>query len=88
MAIENVTPTSTHHHTTDRFAKAAHDVVDRVAARGARAEERLRRSGDHYSGQSRQAMDWMTTYIYDHPYASVGMALMGGYVIARMLRSR
>ena len=85
MAIESVSPTSTHH-TMDRFAKAAHEAVDRVAARGARAEERLRQTGDRYSGQSRQAMDWMAAYIHDHPYAAVGLALTGGYVLARLLR--
>lgn len=87
MVTENVSPTSTHH-TVDRFAKAAHEAVDRAAVHGARAEERLRQTSDRYSGQSRQAVDWMSAYIYEHPYTAVGLALASGYVIARVLRPR
>ena len=87
MATESVPP-ATDHHTTERVAKAAHEAVDHFASRGARAEERLRRKGDYYSEQSRQALDRMTAYIHEHPYTALGWAAAGGFLIGRLLRSR
>ncbi|EAR20420.1 DUF883 family protein [Nitrococcus mobilis] len=87
MATKNVPPTNTHH-TTDHFAKVAHEAVDRAARHGAQAEEHLREAGDHYSEQSRQAIDWMTRYIHEHPYAALGWAVAGGFVLGKLLRSR
>lgn len=87
MATESV-PHAANHHTTDRIANAAHDAVDQAAIHGARAEERLRRAGDRYSDQSRQALDRMTAYIHEHPYTALGWAAAGGFLIGRLLRSR
>ncbi|MDN5871029.1 MAG: hypothetical protein L0H73_09985 [Nitrococcus sp.] len=87
MATENISPTASHD-TTDRFAKAAHEAVDRVATQGARAEERLRTTGDRYGDQSREAIDTLTAYIHDHPYAALGWAVAGGFVIGRLLGRR
>lgn len=81
-SVPPVPPTNTQY--TDRFAKAAHKAVDQAAMRSAQAEERWHRTSDRYSDQSRQARDW----INDHPYAAVGLALAGGYLIAKMLRRR
>ena len=87
MATERTSSTPDHQ-ATDRLAKAAHEAVDRAAARGAQAEERLRRTGDYYSDQSRQAFDRLGGYINAHPYAAVGWAVVGGFVIGRLLGRR
>ncbi len=87
MAADNVPPTNTHH-ATDYFAKVAHEAVDRAAQHGAQAEESLRKTGERYSEQSHQAIDWMTSYIKEHPYAALGWAVAGGFVLGRLLRSR
>lgn len=87
MATESIPPAADHH-TTDRFAKAAHEAVDHFASHGARAEERLRRTGDHYGEQSRQTLDRVTAYIHEHPYTALGWAAAGGFLIGRLLRSR
>lgn len=89
MVIETPSSTgmdhATGHEATDRVAKAAHEAVDRVATHGARAEERLRTTGDRYGDQSREAIDALTAYIHDHPYAALGWAVAGGFVIGRIL---
>lgn len=82
MEPESTSSTSTQY--TDRFAKAAHKAVDEAAIRGAQAEERWHQTRDRYSGQSRQAMDWMN----EHPYATAGLFFAGGYLIAKMLQRR
>lgn len=87
MAADSASPGSTHR-VTDRFAKTAHEVVDRAAERSGWAEERLRKTGDHYGEQSRQAIETMTGYIHEHPYTSLCLALAGGFVIGTLLRRR
>ncbi len=72
--------------TTERAAKAAHDAIDRMAARGGIAELRARRASMKVAEQSREVRHNMNDYVNQHPVASLAMAAAAGFIVRALLR--
>lgn len=80
-----------------RAAQAAHETVDRLAARGEAVEERLRdvkgdaeerarRRAAQARERSEQLVDRVHGYVLEHPLASLGMAFVAGFFLSTFNR--
>jgi len=87
------------HRTTEQVAQKAHEAVDRIAAQVERAEERIRTAtsgAEETLKQSREKAkvrasevgDEVTSFVQQHPVASLGIAFGAGLLVAALLRSR
>ena len=72
--------------TTSRAAEAAHKTIDRVAARGEVAEVRAREMGVRVASRSREMQQSMRGYLDKHPFRSLGIAVLAGFVISTLFR--
>ena len=74
--------------TVDRLASGAHRVVDQMADVAARAADEL----DVKSGQLKdiqaQWLEKSRVYIRDNPVKSLSIAVVGGFLLSRLLSSR
>lgn len=80
------TPEQQIHPATEKVAKAAHNAVDRIAEKGARAEETVRESSRRMTVQSQEVAESMRAYVSVHPFASMGMAAAAGFILAALIR--
>lgn len=82
---------------SDRAARGAHDVIDRVADQARRSEERLRESASDVSHRARDTADHarlrgqeytddVRTFIMERPLTSLGIAFAAGCVLAHLTR--
>lgn len=82
---------------TDRATAAAHETVDRVGERAARAEERLRDAADDVGRRSEDARNrardmredavaGASTYVREHPVTSLAIAFGVGVVASLLMR--
>jgi ElaB/YqjD/DUF883 family membrane-anchored ribosome-binding protein len=80
-----------------RAAQAAHETVDRLAARGEAVEERLRdvkddaeerarRRAAQARERSRQFADRVHDYVLEHPLTSLGAAFVAGFFLSTFNR--
>ncbi|NLD68357.1 MAG: hypothetical protein GX644_06030 [Limnobacter sp.] len=83
----------------DRMAQTAHRAVDRMAERATPAVERVRSRIEDASSRAYSQADhiaevqdqWLTATrdcIRNHPIASVGVAVLGGMLLSRILSDR
>lgn len=83
----------------DRVAQGAHKAVDRMAERAGPAVERVRSTFEDASTRAHSQADhiadvqdrWLTATrdcIRSHPVASVGIAVLGGMLLSRILNDR
>ncbi|HRO60295.1 MAG TPA: hypothetical protein PK177_14205 [Burkholderiaceae bacterium] len=83
----------------DRMAQSAHRAVDKMAERATPAVERVRSSFEGASARAHSQADhiaevqdqWLTATrdcIRSHPIASVGVAVLGGMLLSRILSDR
>ncbi len=72
----------------ERVAAGAHQVVDKIAGAATTAAETL----DQRSGQLRDAQSRFSencrTYVQENPLASLGIAVLAGFVLSKILSSR
>ncbi len=82
---------------TERATAAAHDAVDRMGAKAAEAEERIRETADElrrrsYDARGRandlgeEAVISARTYMREHPIASLAIAFGVGALMSSLLR--
>lgn len=85
--------------TTEQVAGKAHEAIDRIAAQVERAEERIRtaagsaeetlkQSRDKAKVRAHEVGDEVTSFVQQHPVASIGIAFGAGLLVAALLRSR
>lgn len=74
--------------TVDKVAASAHQVVDKLAGVATSAAETL----DQRGGQLRDAQSRLSescrTYVRENPMASLGIAVLAGFVLSKILSSR
>jgi ElaB/YqjD/DUF883 family membrane-anchored ribosome-binding protein len=81
---------------TERVAGAAHETVDRVAEKMARAEgtvrektaageQQVRMKSAEARATTERAVDHLRQYAQENPLAAAGIAFAAGMVISRML---
>ena len=74
--------------TVDRMASGAHAAVDKTADMAARAAETLGAKGEQLKDLQMRWLENGRAYIRDHPVKSLGIALVGGFLLSRLLSSR
>lgn len=92
----NTSSASEHTHTDDLARKAhdtvnkAHDTVDRVEQRArdfaTEAEHRAREQAEYSRQKAEELTGSMTSYVYEKPLSSLGIAFGAGILISAILR--
>ena len=96
-AAEGSTPKTEDTPHARRAAQAAHETIDRLAARGEAVEERLRetkeeleerarRRAEQARERSRVFADRVHDYVLQHPFASLGAAFAAGLFLSALNR--
>jgi ElaB/YqjD/DUF883 family membrane-anchored ribosome-binding protein len=65
----------------------AHQVVDKAAASAAPAVDWLGEKGESLNATQKKIVKDTSTYIAANPLMTVGMAVLAGFLISRMIRS-
>ena len=71
----------------DQVAAMAHQVVDKAAASAAPVADWLGEQGGSLNATQRKVVTDTSAYIAANPLMSVGVAVLAGFVISRMIRS-
>jgi ElaB/YqjD/DUF883 family membrane-anchored ribosome-binding protein len=71
----------------DQVAAMAHQVVEKAAASAAPAADWLGEQGESLKATQKKLVTDTSTYIAANPFVSVGIAVLAGFVISRMIRS-
>jgi ElaB/YqjD/DUF883 family membrane-anchored ribosome-binding protein len=69
----------------DKVASMAHDVVDKAAGAAADTAEKLTARTESLSAAQRKLVSDTCSYVSANPLKSVGMAVLAGFVLARIL---
>ena len=72
----------------DRMASGAHAAVDRMADAVAQAAETLDVKGEQLKDFQVRWLENSRVYIRDHPMKSLGIAVVGGFLLSRLLSGR
>jgi len=71
-----------------RVASGAHDAVDKMAGVAAQAAEAVDEKGEQLREFQAQWLDKSRAYIRDNPVKALGIAVVGGFLLSRLLSSR
>ena len=71
----------------DQVAAVAHQVVDKAAASAAPAADWLGEKGENLNAAQKKLVSDTSAYIAANPLLSVGVAVLAGFLISRMIRS-
>jgi ElaB/YqjD/DUF883 family membrane-anchored ribosome-binding protein len=74
--------------TVDRMASGAHAAVDKTADMAARAAESLDAKGEQLKNLQAQWLESSRAYVRDHPVQALGIAVVGGFLLSRLLSAR
>lgn len=71
----------------DQVAAMAHQVVDKAAASAAPAVDWLGEQGETLNATQKKLLTNTSAYIAANPLTSVGVAVLAGFLVSRMIRS-
>ena len=71
----------------DQVTDMAHKVVDKAAATAAPAADWLGEQGENLNATQKKLVTDTSAYISANPLMSVGLAVLAGFLISRMIRS-
>lgn len=71
----------------DQVASMAHQVVEKAAASAAPAADWLGEQGESLNATQKKLVANTSAYIAANPLMSVGVAVLAGFLISRMVRS-
>ena len=69
----------------DRLASNAHDAVDRVSSTAVDAAEGIDSRLDDFGAARDRMTDQCREYIEDNPLKAVGIALLAGFILAKLI---
>ena len=72
----------------DRMASGAHAAVDRTADAVAQAAETLGVKGGQLKDLQEQWLAKSSAYVRDNPLKALGIAVVGGFLLSRLLSAR
>ena len=72
----------------DRLASGAHEAVDKMADAVAQAAETLDVKGEQLKDLQVRWLENSRAYVRDNPVKALGIALVGGFLLSRLLSSR
>ncbi len=67
-------------------AVMAHQAVDKVAGVAAPTADWLAEQGENLNATKKKLMDGACNYVSANPFKSVGVAVLAGFLISRMMR--
>src|SRR5262245_19143056 len=73
--------------TVDRLAAMAHDAVDKAAAMAAPAADWMSEQGHDFAALEKKFVDDTCSYVSANPLKSIGIALVAGFLLSRIIRS-
>ena len=71
----------------DQVAAMAHQAVDKAAAYATPAADWLGEQGESLNATRKKAVTNTSAYIAENPLMSVGIAVLAGFLLSRMIRS-
>jgi len=72
----------------DRMASGAHGAIDRAAGLAAQASEAVDANGEELRALLAEWLDRSRVYVRDNPVKALGIAVVGGFFLSRLLSSR
>lgn len=69
-----------------QVAAMAHQAVDKVAGVAAPTADWLAEQGESLNATKKKMMNDACSYVSAHPFKSVGVAVLAGFLISRMMR--
>ena len=72
----------------DRLASGAREAVDKMSDVAAQAGKALDEGGEQLRDLQVRWLDNSRTYIRDNPVKALGIAVVGGFLLSRLLSSR
>jgi ElaB/YqjD/DUF883 family membrane-anchored ribosome-binding protein len=72
----------------DRLASGAHATVDKLAGAASSAAEVLGEKGEQLKLSQERLLENTTSYIRANPVTSLGIAVLAGFVLSRLLSQR
>lgn len=72
----------------DRVASGTHEAVDKMADAVAQAAETLDVKGEQLKDLQVRWLENSRAYVRDNPVKALGIALVGGFLLSRLLSSR
>lgn len=74
--------------TVDRMTSGVHEAVDRTADMAAQAAETLGVKGEQLKVLQEQWLANGSAYIRDNPVKALGIAIVGGFLLSRLVSTR
>ncbi len=71
----------------DRLNASAHSAVDSLSQTASQAAKTLQEKSERLKEAQARLMDNASTYVQEHPAASIGIAVATGFVLSRLLSS-
>ncbi len=72
----------------ERLASGAHQTVDRIASAAAATAARLGNQTEQLNAARARARQVCSTYVQEKPLAALGIAVVAGFLLGRLLSSR
>jgi ElaB/YqjD/DUF883 family membrane-anchored ribosome-binding protein len=72
----------------DRLASGAREAVDKMADVAAQAGKTLDEKGEQLRELQVEWLDKSRAYVRDNPVKALGIAIVGGFLLSRLLSSR
>jgi ElaB/YqjD/DUF883 family membrane-anchored ribosome-binding protein len=72
----------------DRLASGAREAVDKMADVAAQAGKTLDEKGEQLRELQVEWLDKSRAYVRDNPVKALGIAVVGGFLLSRLLSSR
>jgi ElaB/YqjD/DUF883 family membrane-anchored ribosome-binding protein len=90
MAKDHVTnhPVDAVDSVVDRLGSGASEAVEKMGDVAAQAAEKLDEKGQQLKDVQVRWLDDSRTYIRDNPVKALGIAVVGGFLLSRLLSSR
>jgi ElaB/YqjD/DUF883 family membrane-anchored ribosome-binding protein len=73
--------------TVDHMAASVHGAVDTVADATNRAVDAIGEKGEQLHHLQEEWLQASRNYIRDHPVQAVGIAIVGGFMLSRLLKA-
>lgn len=74
--------------TIERITAAAHEAVDKVSHKSIDMADNLHHKGEKINEVQERWLAPVRAYVKENPMTSLGIAVVGGYLVNRLLSSR
>ncbi len=85
---EKATAANATDHVVHRMASGAHGAIDQAAGVAAQAAETVDEQGEELAALQVEWLDKSRAYVRDNPVKALGIAVVGGFLLSRLLSSR